>query len=199
MRILLFLLMLLIPTQVFAGPYIKGNVGLFVMEDSTITQSGLQFEQEAELSMDTGFGLSAAIGASVNEFFSVELEYAYREADADEVEIEEYDLTYNHYETFSIKTLMANGIINLPNTTIFTPYFGAGLGLGWANLRGADNAGFAYQALAGLETEVSKNVSFLAGYRYLGTEDFTKEYSEFTQDEMTFDSHNIEVGLKYFF
>ncbi len=219
MRILLILLVLLLPAQVFAGnTYVKGNVGIFMFGDSEIEfESGGQEVDLGDIVSNTGFGLSAAVGRSLGNF-DVELEFAYREADFDEFEAKVFTVEGVGFALPSggldgavdIKTLMGNGIYNFKSSSSVTPYVGAGLGIAWVDADKLDDSVFAYQFLAGIDMAMNDNFSLLLGYRYLGASDISGdatlsvEYSGETyyadgEGSASIDSHNFEVGLKYSF
>jgi len=238
-RICLILAMcLFLPLQVFAsdGFYAKGTVGIFMLEDSDIDFTNeVGTYDVGSVSAHDGFGLSAAIGHSFSSGFDVELEYSYRETELDklsgksfsdtfgetEITFLQDDRDYGDSDQVFLKTLMANAIYNVKNNSIFTPYAGGGIGLGWLELEDGEfnNTKFAYQLLAGVDAAVSKNVSVLVGYRYLGMgdisrvfqssghiigpEDFAKQLPDkiysVGEAETSLDSHSIEVGLKYSF
>lgn len=219
MKFLIFLLVLLLPVQVFAGHdvYIKGNVGIFMLSDSALNFERDYYGDDADIGniiSNTGLGLSAAIGKSSGNF-DFELEFAYREADLYNFEGKVFNLDGEDFifpnkdlnGSLEMKTLMANVIYNFDNTTIITPYLGAGLGAAWIDVDIFDDTQFAYQFLAGLEAAVFENTSILFGYRYLGVRDIEEETTRGMEghgyysgeDSATIDSHNLELGLKYSF
>lgn len=211
MRCLMILLVLLLPVQVFAGNdvYVKGNVGIFTVEDSELNFED-SYGVDGDLGaykFDTGFGLSAAIGQSHGKF-DLELEFAYREADIDSFEgkyVEELGRSTPSGDvdgSVDMKTLMANGIYNFKNNSVVTPYLGAGLGIAWIDSDNIDGTEFAYQVLAGVGMGMNDQVSVLLGYRYLGMGDISEEgtlYGMNGEYSVPIDSHNFEVGLKYSF
>lgn len=206
MRILLILLMLVVPAQVFAGnTYVKGNVGIFMFEDSSISaNNGVLDVEVGDLTASTGFGLSAAVGRGFDSGFDIELEYGYKHANFEDFKLNEDIVDGIEIEidgSVNIKTLMVNGIYNFKNISFLTPYVGAGIGIGWVSFEDEEkfsDTKLAYQVLAGVETGITERLSFLVGYKYLGTGDFMEEEGEI--DVLaSIDSHNIEFGLKYSF
>jgi len=208
---LISLVLLFNSSIVFAGndKYVKGNVGIFMMEDSTLNFESADVNVDiANMTFDTGFGLSVAAGQSLGNF-DVELEFAYKNADFDKFEgktfnINGFDITTPDSDlddTIKIKTLMTNGIYNFKNNSSITPYIGAGLGIAWIDMEDFDGTEFAYQFLTGIDMAVNERLSLLVGYRYLGTGDISfEEYlGETYEVSATIDSHNLEVGLKYSF
>jgi len=214
-RFIVLLIVLLLPVQVFAGDrYIKGNIGIFSLEDSTLNLASEDNDVDiGDVSSDTGFGINAAIGKSFANGFDLELEYGFKTADLDEAtpsdEVAEYtgDFEVDVDGNVDIHSLMANAIYNFKSGASITPYAGAGIGLGFVNID-LDDAGdisdtvFAYQLMAGVAFNVSNNMDILAGYRYFGTSDITEDgtfYGYDVEGSATVDSHNFEVGLKYSF
>jgi len=211
-KILLFLLVLLLPTQAFAadGNYIKGTIGIFMMEDSTLNLEGVGADADiGNATSDTGVGLGAAVGKSIGKI-DIELEYAYREADFDRFEFDDeisglVDYSEGLDGGIEIKTLMANGFYNFNKESTYSPYVGAGLGIAWVDVKyegfdiDIDGTEFAYQFMAGVDVAMSTNTSLLIGYRYLGTSDISDSFEDVAEVSASIDSHNIEFGLKYSF
>ncbi len=209
------------------GFYVKGGVGVTILEDYKVS-----FENEvgkfhfADEINKEGFTLNAAIGKEFENGFAAELELNYQESDADQFVTKEFvyeGLKQNFKDPLfdgrtSIQTFMINGLYNLKNRTQFTPYVGAGVGIAWIDIQVNDVTSYgktsetnlAYQALAGIETEITKDFSILTGYRYLYAGEvtlvdgvridtgfsFTNIGAEITREVQ---SHSVEVALKYSF
>jgi outer membrane autotransporter protein len=84
-------------------------------------------------------------------------------------------------------TVLGNVYFDIPTDTIVTPYLGAGLGYGWAETNGNDEDGAAFAAMAGLEVNLTEELSADIGYRY------RQILSEDIYD------HQALVGLRYGF
>lgn len=65
----------------------------------------------------------------------------------------------------SLTTVLGNVYFDIPTQTIITPYLGAGVGYGWAN-DDHDTNGVAFAAMAGVEINLTDNLSADVGYRY---------------------------------
>lgn len=66
----------------------------------------------------------------------------------------------------SFTTVLGNVYFDIPTDTIITPYLGAGLGYGWAETTGGDDDGVAFGLMAGVEVNLTDNLSADVGYRY---------------------------------
>jgi len=81
MRCLMILLVLLLPVQALAdgGIYLKGSLGIFMVDDSELRFEGADVDASlGNVISNTGFGANGAIGLSLGDF-DVELEFGYRE------------------------------------------------------------------------------------------------------------------------
>lgn len=220
--------------MVLMGAVLIFNSGLVFAEknDSYFRISGLigdMGEQDLEgrnlnasgkFKMDSGFGLSAAIGHRINKNVRAEIEYTYREAsfqkgefsyDNDEGKnLERITNTANDKDisqNMSNKTIMLNGLFDLDNSSIATPYAGAGIGFTWfQGIDSADKAEFGYQVLAGVNVEVTKHIGVMLGYRFHQTSDW--EYDGLSPIDNSTDvgkitgsysSHNFELGATLHF
>jgi opacity protein-like surface antigen len=225
-KFLMVLLMLVIPIQVFAEDrtYIKGNVGIFMLEDShgdfepENMDNGLDF---GKVQSKTGYGLGFAVGRSFGPL-DMELAYGYNEVNLDKFKGKEFQLGGNvippeNWEIageVNIKTLLFNSIYNLKNTSMFTPYVGVGTGLAWVggsvqetpdqDAYNFEDTKFAYQIMAGVGAEVTRNVDFLVGYKYLGMSDISYHASDGLtgrggKESLSIDAHSVDFGIKYSF
>lgn len=66
----------------------------------------------------------------------------------------------------SFTTVLGNVYFDIPTETIMTPYLGAGLGYGWAETDSDDDDGVAFGLMAGVEVNLTDNLSADVGYRY---------------------------------
>ncbi len=194
MKHLIILLMLLIPTVAFADKdvYLKGNVGIFMMDDMDITYNGKDYDgfgygNIGSMESDAGLSFSIAIGKRFKSGFNVELEYANKNADV--VKFKGNPLAIDHVcgcdvstdvlltpddinlnGNIEIETLMVNVIYDFKNSTIWTPYLGVGFGAVKMTpeefFYAAETENFGYQLLVGVDAAIG-DFSVLAGYRYL--------------------------------
>lgn len=199
-----FIVAIIFPQSVFAedGIYLKGSVGLFSLDDSNFEyKNDVGHFDIGDFESKIGFGLSTAIGKSFNSGFDLELEYAYKEAKLDKfsshhpAQIPDVVLD----SSIQINSLMSNAIYNFRNTSVITPYIGAGIGVAWIDIEDFSDTEFAYQLLAGVALSVSKNTSITAGYRYFASKDISDNEINGSEESLSIDSHNFELGLKYSF
>jgi opacity protein-like surface antigen len=105
---------------------------------------------------------------------------------------------------------MANGFFDFHNPSIMTPYIGGGVGFASLHLSdttsgnvivygAADDTVFAWQAGAGVEIALNRQVSLDLGYRYFGTERADFESDLAIDTSMKFESHNATVGVRFRF
>lgn len=97
-----------------------------------------------------------------------------------------------------IHTIMINGLLDLKNDTIVTPFIGLGFGTAFLNLDAdgfeeSDNA-FAYQAIGGASLEFTKALHAQAFYRYLNVPN-----AKLFEGTYELESHSVEMGIVYNF
>jgi len=63
-------------------------------------------------------------------------------------------------------SVLGNVYFDIPTGSVITPYVGAGIGYGWSDDRGDDESGVAYALMAGVEVNITDNVSADVGYRF---------------------------------
>jgi opacity protein-like surface antigen len=116
---------------------------------------------------DTGWGIDGRIGRHLNQVFRTELELGYEAANTDQ---------FGMKGKVSNSDIMANGILNIPTESSFTPYLG--MGIGGARVEADVTAppiprfddaewAFAYQAIGGVDWHLSPRTSLGLRYRYL--------------------------------
>ena len=175
----------------FAAPYVSGNVGAVWLEDS-------DFGDEAEISFDTGFGITAAIGNAYENGLRGEVEFGYRTSDMDEFDS---DLGSGSIDDGDISTisLMLNGYYDFRPKETICPFIGAGIG--YANVEGdidelgsEDDNVFAYQVAVGVAFAINPQTKIDVQYRYFDTDD-----GDFDNLEVEYGTHNAMLGVRYSF
>ena len=59
-----------------------------------------------------------------------------------------------------------NVYFDIPTGSVITPYVGAGIGYGWSDDKGDDESGVTYALMAGVEVNITDNLSADVGYRF---------------------------------
>ena len=174
---------------------------------------------------DDTFGGSIAIGYDFDKKFGIpiraELEYAgFSEAEAKKTYHDGGD-SHKLKQTFNIQTLFVNAYWDIDTGTQFTPYVGAGLGMGFIRTKlrysgedatstwGASSGSktvtnFAWNVGLGLGYDITENWTVDAGYRFVGLGSVkTKTFSEpgFEAHGKASDlyQHQVSLGVRYTF
>lgn len=63
-------------------------------------------------------------------------------------------------------SVLGNVYFDIPTGSVVTPYVGAGLGYGWSNDNGDNESGVTYALMAGVEVNITDNISADVGYRF---------------------------------
>ena len=155
------------------------------------------------LEYDTGYILGFAGGVDITPNVAVELEYAYRNADA------ELKDTGGDSGKTELNAFMVNALYNftpLGATGQWQPYVGGGLGAADLNIESFDLVGgdldsdynFAYQVIGGIGYAVNPNLSLIGELRFFGIND-----QEFESDVLSLKTtyHTIDLlfGATYSF
>jgi opacity protein-like surface antigen len=164
------------------------------------------FDPDSGLDFDTGYVLGIAGGYLIRPNVSVELEYAYRNADA------ELKGTNTDSHTTESNAWMANAIywfnpVGVGATAQLRPYAGGGLGAADFNFEGIDELGggdfdgdyeFAYQLIGGVAYDVNPQFSITTEVRFFGIseQDIENETFDFKNKYQTWD---LLVGAAYRF
>jgi opacity protein-like surface antigen len=132
------------------------------------------------------------------KFFSIELEYSYLNPDVDRTVFTTAGSDYYAIEgDVKIHNFMFNTIFKYPEGKIH-PYLGLGLGFSYfdfsvtstSRLNGVsynarhshDDTVFAWQVLAGVDIELTNNLSLDIGCRYFDTESLNDSYDDYDDD-----------------
>jgi len=192
-----------VATPALAGPYFSVNGGVVWIEDSDLSFDG--YNNVAELSYDTGYSVSAALGNAYGNGVRAELEIPYRTNEFDDVVILGV-VSVPVDGDISTWGLMANAYYDFATNAGLTPFVGAGIG--FVNVRfdsetSDDDAVFAYQFMAGCGFPLSKDVTFDLQYRFFATQDpeFEARDPDFgkVKLESEYMTHNLMLGLRFNF
>ena len=196
-----------VESQADEGVYIEFSPGLSILADSDISGGGLS----GKAKFDPGFVIGGAIGLGFDNGFRVEGNVSYREADVDKLTSGAISLP--GAGDVSMTAIMANVYYDFDLGTPFTPYLGAGLGVGIADVDsdGAENAlivndnsaEFAWNIMLGGTLSATDNVDLSLGYRYLGITDPKLDATIVGVGSGTIEAeievHEIVLGIRYNF
>lgn len=221
---LLFFL-LLVPALATAAPprpgaYVSGFIGASIPTgtnaDSVDFVSGNSFNDRVKF--DPGIYLGATGGYDFG-MLRLEGEISYRNSDIKSITDKSDGFSLRNVDgDIEAIAFMANGFVDFHNTSRVTPYIGGGIG--FASLRlsdttavdtrggqvgsfpvygAADDTVFAWQAGAGVEIALNRQVSLDLGYRYFATEKADFESDLDINTSMKYESHNATVGVRFKF
>ena len=119
--------------------------------------------------------------------------------------------TWGDYTRTSLRqqSWMLNGYFDIPTKTAVRPYVGAGLGMarirgkviwpmdGWTDLRGKTT--FAWQVGGGIGFNLTKNLTFDVGYRYVNNGNVAIKDFPGIPDKFHARNHEVLAGLRYTF
>ena len=185
-----------------SSAYVKLFGGVSVPQDENFTLNLSGDDPPASgLDYDTGFVFGIAGGYLVTPSLALEIEYAYRSADA------ELDFDEGVSGQMKANSYMANAIYTfnpIDAAGAVRPYVGVGLGAADLTYEpdGAGRLGgdlsFAYQAMAGVGYQMNESWTLTGEIRYLGVseEDVSADFASFETKYQTFDAL---VGATYRF
>lgn len=176
------------------GMYLGGDLGVAFLSDSDVDAFGYS----AEISSDTGYSIGLALGYEFEYNIRLEAAIGYQANDLDELSV--YGYTESLDGDISILSFMANGYYDFKNSTAFTPFLMAGIGLANINAdldsidESDDDTVFAYQAGLGVGYALNDRVTLDLKYVYFATEDV-----DFDGIDAEISSHNAVLGIRFAF
>jgi opacity protein-like surface antigen len=186
------------------GFYVKGFGGATWPQEDDFeldSRTGLGQIDDSGLDYDTGYVLGIAGGWQATPNLGVELEYAYRNADA------RLRRTGGVSGTTESNAWMVNGIYKfIHEGSPWAPYAGLGLGAADLNVETGDATGgdldsdyqFAYQAIAGVAYNINPNFAIVGEARFFGINDQTIENDD-VSFKSTYQTFDLLVGATYTF
>jgi opacity protein-like surface antigen len=172
------------------GYYVSGDGGVSLLPSLHLNgAAGKQHER-----FDAGYAYGGAVGYDTGNGMRIELDTTHQQSQLTKLSGAPDN---GHLQSTSA---MVNGQIDLLHNAIVTPY--AGVGIGYQNIS-ATAGGFsgsdwkpAYQAEAGLRTDLSKQVSLFGEYRFSQS-----EAADLSQGGLSahqhFADHGLLAGLTY--
>lgn len=193
----------LAPGFAAAGPlpgfYVAGFLGAQLPEDAETDAEGFA----GDLDFDEGLGGGFSAGYDFG-YLRIEAEYSARGFDAGNIDFGGAQIEDD--AEFNTQAVMLNVFGDLPLPILsdrFGLYGGAGIGIARLEFDGAggNDSDFvlAGQFMAGVSVELTRNLTFLVGYR-----GFTTADAEFDGDNVDFEidngiTHAGEVGIRFTF
>ena len=172
------------------GYYVSGEGGVSFLPNLQLKTGGTTANEK----FDTGYAYGGAVGYDMGNGTRVELDALHQMSNLTGVG----GVAANgHLQSTS---LMVNGQYDLMQGTQFTPYVGVGVGAQnvGANINGVHDADWkpAYQAEAGLRTNISDKVSLFGEYRFSQSEAADLSLGGASAHQH-FADHSILAGLTY--
>ncbi|HEY2035260.1 MAG TPA: outer membrane beta-barrel protein [Rhizomicrobium sp.] len=172
------------------GYYVSGEGGVSFLPNLQLKSAGTTSHEN----FDTGYAYGGAVGYDMGDGTRVELDALHQMSNLSGIS---GTPASGHLQSTS---LMVNGQYDLTHQTQFTPYVGVGVGAQnvGASINGVHDADWkpAYQAEAGLRTNISDKVSLFGEYRFSQSEaaDLTLGGASAHQH---FADHGVLAGLTY--
>ena len=213
-----------IAVSVFPFNTVSAQVGVYVGvfggytfgSDASLQYNDYNYDYNHDYDIDVEdtvvFGFKVGYTPPPLQYFSFEFEYSYLNPDVDKTVLPrtgtgnatiDGDVKFNNF--------MFNAIVKYPSGKIH-PYFGVGLGFSYVDVsvsttspaRSAsdDETVFAWQILAGLEIDLTNNLSIDIGYRYFaaeGSESDHDYYYDHYGTHLDYNTSMVTLGLKYRF
>ena len=186
-----------LPTLAHAQWYVSGDVGASINQKSKVSGNGTDYNT----SYDTGVTGLVAGGYSFGAP-KVELELGYRSNDVDKVASANASGSVGQFST------MVNGLYDFNPEGVWHPIFGIGIGTGNVDAHGISVSGspsysgsswqFAYQGIAALGYDLTKNLQAKLDYRYFSTTDADFNING-TGLKGDYHNHSVLLGLTYKF
>lgn len=183
-----------VPVEVGSGWYLRGDIG-YNLNKSVYDVDFLDTDS-------TRFNGGIGVGYHLNDYLRTELNLGFVSQDKYQTDLGPLTVSAKN----SVWSGMVNGYYDLATISGFTPYIGGGLGLLHSRSEvTVDDVSvltdrqyeLAYSLAAGVNYQVSRNVSMDLGYQYLSSPD-TKYFNIDTGlVEDGIDYHQIKVGLRY--
>ena len=194
-----------LPTAAHAQWYVGADGGVNFLQDSHLSGQDSDGEGFTDKSGNkVGYALLMQGGYDFGGP-KAELEVGYRSSGLKS--LAEYDGNAVSGQSSSL-SFMANGIYQFLPQSSWHPFLGAGIGLARTSINWKGDEGslvkdsdwqFAYQGIAGIAYDISKNWGVKAQYRYFATLDPKYKDSDGGTVEADYRSHAILAGLTYRF
>lgn len=172
------------------GYYVTGEGGVSFLPNLQLKSGGVTGHEN----LDTGYAYGGAVGYDMGDGTRVELDALHQMSNLSGISGTPAN---GHLQSTS---LMVNGQYDLMHDTQFTPYVGVGVGAQnvGASINGVHDTDWkpAYQAEAGLRTNISDKVSAFAEYRFSQSEAADLSLAGASAHQH-FADHGVLAGLTY--
>ncbi|WP_224982739.1 outer membrane protein [Geomonas agri] len=187
------------------GPYVSGFIGLTVPETVNATSFDGSTTYNDRIKFDPGLNVGGTLGYDFG-MMRLEGEISYKDLQLNRVSESGGPIYRIEDGNVDTTAFMANVFFDMHNNTPITPYVGGGIGFASLHMNDVvsrdgtflygsdDQVAFAYQAGAGLEVALNRQLSLDLAYRYFGTSQVS-----FIDTEFEVQTHNATVGLRFKF
>ncbi|NDF12191.1 MAG: porin family protein [Proteobacteria bacterium] len=179
--------------QAKEGLYLNFSGTVDIIQDQNVEDTTSPPPNQLNISYDTAFGASGALGYAFENGFRFETEARHQWIQGGEITFGGSTLSASSSETDNFWAFMLNGYYDFNNSSDFVPYIGGGLG--YTNID-ADDSIFAGQVMAGIGYKLTDGTIIYTGYRFFSTLSDLKD-SGLTADPLQI--HSIELGLRFIF
>ncbi|HTP76867.1 MAG TPA: outer membrane beta-barrel protein [Rhizomicrobium sp.] len=173
------------------GYYVSGMGGVSLLPDLHVNDTLVGRQSD---SFGTGYAVGGAFGYDTGDGVRIELDSLYQHSDAGRLDGAPIA---GHLSSTS---LMANATYDLLPDARFTPYVGAGLGFqnvgGTIGTLSGRDWEPAYQAEAGLRTDITDQLSMFGEYRFSQSESVTLADATDTAHQH-FSDHGLLAGISF--
>ena len=149
--------------------YLGGSIGYNQTQDQRSEGQGRLVETE----FDAGLVTTSVLGFKYSDNIRLEGEFAWRKNDGSSLAFQGIDrpIAAKGAESYSF---LVNALYDIPTDSKFTPYIGAGAGIGFleneflygpVNFEDSDT-NFVYQAIAGISLPLTENITGFTDARY---------------------------------
>ncbi len=186
-----------VPTLAHAQWYVSGEAGGSFLESTKLKSNGTSSKTD----FDTGYAVLGAVGYSYGAP-KVEVEFGYRSNDISKIAGQSASGSVGAFTT------MMNGVYDFMPDSVWHPMLGAGIGVANVDYSDTKQAGmnfvrgddwqFAYQGIAALGYDLTRDWQIKLDYRYLGTLDPSIKYQGNTY-KSEYHDHSILLGVTFKF
>jgi opacity protein-like surface antigen len=154
--------------------YLGADAGGAFQQNAVMTQSTLSGRRTT--TFNPGIRGDITVGYNLDKSWAVELESGIICNSIDKIGVVSLSSIDQSFDTYSVP-ILANVVYKVPTGNAWTPYFGVGAGglVDSIDFRSAtthyydSTFTFAYQAKAGVDYALTKNISVGIAYKFLGT------------------------------